>query len=251
MPYSSSSLLAIFSSNLLDQPHYGRGHRHRVPLWIMWTLGACPRTRRRHAEIGISRTRGSASFSSLPLSEQGILNGPAHLSCPRRVDTASRSMAHPSTSSCAVPPPRLETGFLEHPFPEYIRIIEKAHRGPRGPGTDWRRVMSYAWDIFHAASARVGVWNPACEWGAAFNRAFAPPYTNIVLPACYEMLADPLGRLLRHLKELLESIRMARDDETVKQYLVCLRICITRKREMTGLFPPSYAQNLSICAKSW
>lgn len=133
-------------------------------------------------------------------------------------------MANPSTSTCAAPPSKLEIGFLENPFAGYEGSIDKWAKGPRGPRTAWRRVMSCVWAIFRVAAEWRAVWNPACEWGAAFDRAFIPPYANVVLPACYEALGDPFGRLLRHLEELLETVGTTRDAETIKQHLVRMEV---------------------------
>lgn len=133
-------------------------------------------------------------------------------------------MANPS--ACAAPFSQLETALLEDPFTEYAMDSPQWTKGPRRPHSQWRCVMSRAWAIFRAASAWNGVWNPACEWGAAFQQAFLPPYTNVVLPACFDASGDPLGRLLRHLEGLRERVGETRDPETIKQHLVRMRISL-------------------------
>lgn len=46
----------------------------------------------------------------------------------------------------------------------------------------WVCVTSYAWLIYLRASKCGGAQGPAHEWACAFERAFALPYVNIVLP---------------------------------------------------------------------
>lgn len=82
--------------------------------------------------------------------------------------------------------------------------------------------MSYAWAIFRHVSRFETSWNSACEWGTAFDRAFTPPYVDIVLQACCYLLGDPLGRLFCHLQHVLSKVESTEDAQIMVQHIVHL-----------------------------
>lgn len=183
-------------------------HRHRQ------SHEPGPRTSRRHAETtSISWARGSASSSSLPFRARG------------------REVCSPSYF-CG------EEGFQVHGKPARSRHnatrsllshrpnLVGANRDSREHSIEWRQLMWHALAIFHAASARHDVWNPACEWGAAFLQSFTPPYVSVVLPACSDTAGELLYHLKRHREALLETVQSTGDAETVKEHLVRLRVLV-------------------------
>lgn len=113
-----------------------------------------------------------------------------------------------------------------NPFLKYERSQVGTNRGPRECSVEWRQLMSYALAIFHAASAYHDVWNPACEWGAAFEQSFTPPYVTVVLPACSDTPGDLLSHLNRRLEALSKTAESTEDPETMKEHLVRLRVFV-------------------------
>lgn len=101
------------------------------------------------------------------------------------------------------------------------RLTQKLNKVPY-LASKWQQVMSYAWAIFRHVSKFETLWNLACEWGAAFDRAFTPPYVDIVLPACCYALGDAFGRLLHHLQLVLIEVESTGNAQTMVQHLVRL-----------------------------
>lgn len=146
------------------------------------------------------------------------------------------------------------------PFLKYYKKYQKSGRLTQrlnevpGLPSQWQQVMSYAWAIFRQVSRFETTWNLACEWGAAFDRAYTLPYVNIVLPACCYALGDPLGRLLCHLRLVLIKVESTGNAQTMVQHLVRLWKLLNQVKQARLKGSPITRRrflNQSACANLW